>query len=161
MNKRSDDRPHDRERRKTSDEHAQRAEHIRAEHVEHVELAVIPVVQESLTVGKREVETGKVTVEIVPRAQTKVIDVPLEAEEVIVERVPVNRIVEQAQPPREEGETTIMPVYEEVLVVEKRLMLKEEVRISRRKRTLRGRHEAELRSEEVEVRRSSAGEPRG
>ena len=115
---------------------------------------VLPVVREELKVGKREIETGKVTVQIVPHTERKLIEQPLEAETVDVERVPVNRIVERAEPPREEGDVTVVPVYQEVLVIEKKLMLKEEVRIARRKRTLQGRHEAELRCEEVHITRT-------
>jgi hypothetical protein len=62
------------------------------------------------------------------------IDEPLFTDEVSVERVPVNRIVDKAPETRQEGDVTIIPVIEEVITVEKRLLLREEVRI-RRSRT--------------------------
>lgn len=62
------------------------------------------------------------------------IDEPLFTDEVSVERVPVNRIVDAVPETRQEGDVTIIPVIEEVITVEKRLLLREEVRI-RRSRT--------------------------
>ena len=115
---------------------------------------VIPVVRETLQVGKRDIQTGKVTVEVTPNVRKQVVDLPLTEETASIERVPINRVVERAEQPRHEGDLTIIPIYEEVLVVEKRLMLKEEVRIKREKLSRQERREVELRAEEVEVRRS-------
>jgi len=56
----------------------------------------------------------------------------LAEDRVEVTRVPLNREVNAAPPVRTEGEVTIVPVMEEVLVVEKRLVLKEELHIRRR-----------------------------
>jgi stress response protein YsnF len=70
--------------------------------------------------------------------------------------VPVNQIVEQAQPPRTEGDVTIIPVYEEVAVVERRLMLKEEIHIHRHRTTRKENLSIPLRTEEVEISRSDA-----
>jgi uncharacterized protein (TIGR02271 family) len=117
------------------------------------ERTVIPVVRETVQVDKRAVETGKVTVEVVPKVRTEVVEVPLVDEQAVVERVPVNRVVERTEPARQEGDTTIIPVYEEVLVVERRLILKEEVRIRREKRAREEKQEIELRSEEARVSR--------
>ena len=99
---------------------------------------VVPVIQEHLNIGKRTVETGRVRVRKVVREVEETIDQPLAREEVTVERVPVGRIVDGPQQPRQEGEDWIIPIVEEVLVVEKRLMLKEELRV--RKRTVQERH---------------------
>lgn len=48
-----------------------------------------------------------------------------------VQHVPVDRIIEQPPEPRQEGDTMIYPVVEEVLVVEKRFLLREEIHVSR------------------------------
>jgi uncharacterized protein (TIGR02271 family) len=117
---------------------------------------VIPVVRETLQVGKRQVETGKVTVEVTPTLRKQVVDLPLTQETASVERVTINRVVDRPEQPRQEGDLTIVPVYEEVLIVEKRLMLKEEVRIKREKHSRQERREVELRVEEAQVRRSAA-----
>lgn len=70
------------------------------------------------------------------RAEVKpvLVDEPLYVEDVEVERVPVNRIVDGPVETRQEGDITIIPVVEEVVSIQKRLLLKEEVRVRRRRR---------------------------
>jgi uncharacterized protein (TIGR02271 family) len=55
----------------------------------------------------------------------------LSQETVEVERVPVNRVVDSIPQIRTKSDVTIVPVFEERLVVEKQLVLVEEVRIRR------------------------------
>jgi uncharacterized protein (TIGR02271 family) len=117
---------------------------------------VIPVVQEEPIISKREIATGAVRVEVHPSTRSEGLDVPLMEEEAEVQRVPVNRIVERAEAARIEGDVTIIPVYEEVAVVERRLMLKEEIHIRRRRTTRREHLSVPLRTEEVRVTRSDA-----
>lgn len=50
-----------------------------------------------------------------------------------VERVPIRRMIDRPAEIRHEGDTLIVPLMEEVLVVEKRLMLREELHIKRRR----------------------------
>jgi uncharacterized protein (TIGR02271 family) len=121
---------------------------------ESSEVASVPVVRESITVDKRLRETGQVVVHIEPQVKREVVDMSLAGQEVQVERVPVNRPVESASSPRQEGDTTIVPVYEEVLVIEKRLMLKEEIRITRRQRHHQEKREVEVRTEEAHILRA-------
>jgi uncharacterized protein (TIGR02271 family) len=123
------------------------------------ERAVIPVVEEELAVGKREVEAGRVRVTKLVHEEQRVVDQPLTSEEVIVERVPVNRVVEGPVEVRHEGETMIVPLLEEVLVVEKRLMLREEVRISRRRSETHRPQTVTVRKEDVKVERIPADSP--
>ena len=59
---------------------------------------------------------------------------------------------------RHDGDTMIVPVYEEVLVVRKRLMLKEELHITRRKREVSRPQTVSVRREEVEVERLEGSE---
>src|SRR3954469_15149605 len=92
------------------------------------EREVIPVVREDVEIGKRVQETGRVVVHVEPHVKAQVVNVPLVEQDVHVERVPVNRQVDAPAPPRQEGDVTIVPVYEEILVVQKRLVLKEEIR---------------------------------
>lgn len=56
----------------------------------------------------------------------------LNGEEVEVERVPRDEVVTTARQVRHDGEVTVVPIFEEVLFVEKRLVLREEVRIRRK-----------------------------
>jgi uncharacterized protein (TIGR02271 family) len=115
------------------------------------EKLVVPVIAEELDIQKRTVETGRVRVHKSVREREEEVDVPLLREEVHVERVPVNRVIDQAVGVRYEGETLIIPVLEEVLVVEKRLMLREELHVTRRQVETRHHEEVTLRSEEVRV----------
>ena len=82
---------------------------------------VIPVVEERAVILKRKKLTGGMRVRTVVRENEEVIDEPLTTEEVEVERVPLGQWVEAPVPIRQEGETTIITLLEEVVVVEKRL----------------------------------------
>jgi uncharacterized protein (TIGR02271 family) len=96
--------------------------------------AVLSLAEEELEVVKREVVTGGVRVRTVTDTSEELVRQELRGERVEVERVPVDTLIELgAQPPqvRMEGTVTIIPVLEEVLIVEKRLLLKEELRITR------------------------------
>jgi uncharacterized protein (TIGR02271 family) len=94
---------------------------------------VIPVLAEEVMVGKQQVTRGGVRVHKRVATREEVVDAPISAEEVLVERLPINAFV-SGDPPqvREEDGVVIIPVLEEVLVVEKRLFLREEVRLTTR-----------------------------
>ncbi len=113
----------------------------------------VPVVEERLNVSKRVRETGRVRITKHVETRQEIVDEPLLREEVEVERVPVDRYVDAPVPVRSEGDTTIVPVLEEVLVVEKRLLLKEELHITKRRTERRQPQDVTLRSERVEVER--------
>lgn len=113
----------------------------------------IPLVAEELRVEKREAPAERVVVRKTVHVRDEVVEPLLISEEVDVERVAVNRIVAEPSPIRQEGETTIVPVFEEVLVIEKKLLLKEEVRIVRRRREERRPQRVAVRSEEATVER--------
>ena len=70
-----------------------------------------------------------------PRNGTKFAEIELQQEEVTVERVPRGVPIDVVPSVREEDGVLIIPVVEEQLVVTKRLILKEEIRITRRSRT--------------------------
>jgi uncharacterized protein (TIGR02271 family) len=122
------------------------------------EEAVIPVVEEKVSISKRERETGRVVVHVTPHLRDETVDVPLAEEHVSIERVPVNQFVSGPVSVRQEGDVTVVPVLEEVLVVEKRLMLREEVRITRRRETRRHVEHVTLRTEEARVLRADGEE---
>jgi uncharacterized protein (TIGR02271 family) len=115
------------------------------------EQRTIPVAEEMLEVGKRTVQTGTTRITKRVRQREEEIAQPLLTQRVEIERVPVNRFVETALPVREEDGVTIVPVLEEVLVVEKRLLLKEELHIRTVSETVRQPQKVVLRSEEVEI----------
>jgi uncharacterized protein (TIGR02271 family) len=122
---------------------------------------VLPVVSEELKVDKRAVETGTVRVSTRTREREETVDVPLRRDEVDIERVAVNKIVDAWVPVRMEGDATIIPVLEETLVVEKRLLLREEVRVRLKTREEHRPQRVRLRGEDVVVERIPAGKGHG
>jgi uncharacterized protein (TIGR02271 family) len=114
---------------------------------------VVPIVQEELRVDKERQVTGRVRVNKHVHSREEVVDEPGFVEEVQVERIPVNRILEQPISPRQEGDTLIIPLMEEVLVVEKRLVLREELHVKKNRKVVRNPQKLTLRSEEVSVER--------
>jgi uncharacterized protein (TIGR02271 family) len=115
---------------------------------------VIPVWHEELQIGKRIVDTGKgVRVHKTVSAREQIVDQPLLHDELVVEHVPVGQMVTAAQLPatRYDGDTLIVPILEEVLVVEKKMRLKEEVRITRRRHEIHVPQTVLLKSEQVSV----------
>lgn len=114
---------------------------------------VLPLVAETLRVDKRRVERGRVQVQKTVVEHQETVDEPLAYDELQVERVSVGRMVEAPEPVRYEGDLTIIPLFEEVLVVEKRLMLTEEVRVSRTRLERRESQQVTLRREEAVVER--------
>jgi len=100
----------------------------------------IALVEERVHVGKRVVDQGGVRLSTRTETRTENLHVTLEDVAVEVDRVPVGRFVEAAEEARVEGDVTILPVYEERLVVEKRLFLVEEVHVRRLVRA----HEVEV-----------------
>jgi uncharacterized protein (TIGR02271 family) len=91
----------------------------------------IPLLDEELRVEKQSVATGKVRVRTLVENVEEIARAELTEERVEVTRVPVGREVRTAPAVRDEGGVLIVPVMEEVLVVEKRLILKEELHIRR------------------------------
>jgi len=115
---------------------------------------VIPVVHEQLVIKKRSVEREHVRIKTTVSSTEKVVNVPLVKEELQVERVPIGRTVDTKEEPRQEGDTLVVPVYEEVLVVEKRLLLREEIRVTRVRREEQATQRVTLRGENVAIERS-------
>jgi uncharacterized protein (TIGR02271 family) len=112
---------------------------------------VIPVIEERIKVQKREELSGIVEIRKTVNERTQTVDEPLLTQEVEVQRVAINRFVDEAVPVRHEDDTMIIPLLEEVLVVEKRLLLREEVHVKTVRRELHNPQEITLREERVEV----------
>ena len=116
---------------------------------------VLPIVEERLRIDKRTEETGVVRIHKNVTERSETVRFETTDESVVVERVPVDRIVEGPVETRQEGDTTVIPVLEEVVVVEKRLRLIEEVRITRTRTTAPNERTVVLRKEEVVVERET------
>jgi uncharacterized protein (TIGR02271 family) len=120
---------------------------------------IIPVFEETLNVGKRVVETARVRVSRVTHDYQQQVDELLQQEKVEVERVPVDRPIEAMPSVRQEGDVTIIPVVEEVVKIERHLVLKEEVHIRRVKLTERYQETVTLRRQEAVVSRQPLEPP--
>ncbi|WP_174298025.1 DUF2382 domain-containing protein [Sphingomonas bacterium] len=91
----------------------------------------VPVFQESVTVDKIDVQTDAVRVRTSVEEREVLVEEVLARGALKVERFKVDRAVDSAPPPREEGGTTIVSLVEERLVVEKRLFVIEEIHVTR------------------------------
>jgi len=114
---------------------------------------VLPVIEETLTVDTRPVETGRIRIRKVVHAREEFVDPPLRLDDVEIERVPINRVVEGPLPVRYEGDTMIISLLEEVLVIDTRLLLKEEVHITTRRTETHTPERVTLRHEDVTIER--------
>jgi uncharacterized protein (TIGR02271 family) len=123
---------------------------------DQIENVSVPVIEEELEVGKRRVEGDRVSVRTVSSERTEVVEQPLESMEVEVERIAIGREIDTAPEIRNDGDTMIIPIVEERLVVEKRLFLREEVHVHRRRVVTQFRQNVTLRSQEVVVERRDA-----
>ncbi|MCJ2035559.1 YsnF/AvaK domain-containing protein [Methylobacterium sp. J-068] len=96
------------------------------------EEAVLPLIAENARIDRRAVETGRVRVSTRTETVDQVLRETLRSDMVGVTRVAINRTLAEGEVPpvvREANGVTIIPVLEEILVVEKRLVLREEVHV--------------------------------
>ena len=121
-----------------------------------VEEEALPLVEEEVRVRKEKRETGRVHIRKRVREHTETIDEPLLRETVDVERVPIGTVITAPAQTRRDGDTTIIPIMEERLVVVKELVLKEEVHVTRHQTTHHEPQDVTLRREEAEVERSNS-----
>ena len=121
---------------------------------EEQEVAAIPLVEERVSVTRREVETGRLRIQVSVEEREDKVPVELSHDEVEIERVPVNKAVSELPSVRLEGSTTVIPVVEEVVVVEKRLVVVEEIHVRRRATTETRDIPVTIRSEQVRIDRS-------
>ena len=127
--------------------------------IELSETTVIPLVEERLTLDKHTVETGTVRLRKTIQEYSEALDEPLDIHTYDIERIILNRPIEALPSTRQEGETTIYPLVEEQLVLTKQLILKEEVRVTRRRSERRDTQVVTLRREHLTVERELVSPP--
>lgn len=115
----------------------------------------IPLVEEQLRVEKRPVELGRLHIEKTVEEVPENLTVPITRDDVEVQRVPVNQIISSPAQPHQDGDWYVVPVMKEMLVVEKRLMLVEEIRIRRSQVTEQQQITDTVRRERVNINDSS------
>ena len=96
------------------------------------DVAAIPLVEERVLVTKRQVASGRVRVHVNVEEREEIIAEQVCRDDVEVEHVAKNERITELPHVRLEGSTTIVPVVQEVLVVEKAFVLVEEIHIRRR-----------------------------
>lgn len=114
---------------------------------------VIPLVEERVSATKRTIETARVRVRTRIEQREELVRAELSADAVEIERVPIGREVAAVPAVRQEAGTTIVPVVEEVLVVEKKLMLVEEIRLTRTRTTAEFAQPVTLAAQRAEIER--------
>ncbi len=124
-----------------------------ADAVELTETTLIPLVEERLTVDKRVVETGKVRLHKTIQEYSESLNESLDMHTYDIERVLLNQPIDAVPAVRHEEETTIYPLVEEQLVLTKQLILKEEIRVTRRHAVRQDTQVVTLRREHLTVER--------
>lgn len=117
---------------------------------------VLSVIAEQLRIEKRLIEGEGVRVRLVTDEEATPANVTLRTERIEVDHVPIGRVVQSAPPVREEDGVTIIPVMEEVVVTETRLVLKEELHVRRVVDTREHEQTVLLRRQRAEVERLPA-----
>jgi uncharacterized protein (TIGR02271 family) len=114
---------------------------------------VLPLYAEEVSVSRQVVPKSRVQVSRVSHEREQLVDELLAHEHVEIDRIPMGTPVDTIPPIREESGTIIVPVVEEVLVVERRLILKEEVRIRKVRDEERHQERVTIRSQEAIITR--------
>jgi uncharacterized protein (TIGR02271 family) len=117
---------------------------------------VVPILDEEVIANKKVVKTGSVRVQKHVDKRTEHVNMPLMRETVEVRRIPMNRVVETVPQIRTQGDTTVIPVVEEELVVTKRLVLKEEIHLVKHRTRQDERRDVTVDKERAEVMRMDA-----
>lgn len=116
------------------------------------------ILAEALDIQKRMKLTGVVRLEKTVRNSDAVVDEILTSNSITVERRAVNKYMDEVASIRQEGNTMIIPVMEEIVIVTKQLVLKEEIRITNHRQQSLHHETIPLRAEEVQVTRVDPSE---
>ena len=115
---------------------------------------VIPVIEEHVEITKKVIERARVRLSKRVNESVESFDIPLTEEEIVVKRVQKNELVDTAPASmRYEGDVMIIPVLKEVAVIEKRIMLVEEIHVSKYKYDKNEARQVVVRKEEVHIER--------
>lgn len=112
---------------------------------------VFSLAEEQLEADVYEKQIGTVAIE----KRTEVLpvegEIDVDHDEVEIEHREINEPVAESEQPWYDGDTLVVPVYEEVLVTEKHLYLKEEIRVTRVKTTEQVKVQDTVRRQVVDV----------
>ena len=111
------------------------------------------VLHETANVDKKTVTSGKVIIHKKVHEEEETVAVPVAQEELEIKKVAVNKYVDTVPVARQEGDTMIIPVVKEVVVIEKKLLLIEEVHVTKHILQQTQEQTVPLRREEIEIER--------
>lgn len=115
-------------------------------------ISPIPVIEEQMIVEKKTIETGRIIISKKVEEKVETVAVPLHHEEYIVEHVAFDKLIDELPSVRYEGNVMIIPVVKEVMV--KRMLLVEEIQITKLIKETSEPQQMTLRKEVVTVERS-------
>jgi uncharacterized protein (TIGR02271 family) len=115
------------------------------------ETASLPLMEEQVKVGKRQVEAGGVRLRKIVRTETVNQPVQLQREEIIIERVPAGPGASAEKAGAFEGKEIYIPLRREEAVVAKEQRVTEEVRVRKDVHEERQQISEQVRKEDVEV----------
>lgn len=117
----------------------------------------LPVSEEVLAVSTRLVDTGRgVRIHKTVQSGPVHVDETLVQDEIDVQHIAIDRTLDQGEAlpaTRYEGDVLIIPVCEEILVVERRMRLKEELHVTRLRRETSHTETVMLKTEHVSIER--------
>jgi stress response protein YsnF len=116
----------------------------------------IPLHVEEVSVSRREVEKANVQIALITGTREQLVEKELTHVRVEIERVPIGRTIEVVPSISQQDDITIIPVVEEIVVVERRLVLKEEIRIRRASTKEQHQETVVLRQQEALITRKEA-----
>lgn len=120
---------------------------------------VVPIYQEQASVSKRPIVTGRVKVSRVTHQSELLLTETLARQQVKIDRIPIGKLIDAVPKIREEGDVIIVPIVEEIPVVEHRLVLIEEVWVRRVRSKENHRERVMLRCQEAVVTRAPVEPP--
>ena len=123
-------------------------------HGEALAETVIALHAEEVVISRHQIDTTEVRIATVTHEASTIVREEFIRETVQIERTPIGRIVDSAPEVRQEGDVTIIPVIEEVIVVQRKLLLKEEIRVRRARTATEHVETVTLRQQDVEVTRT-------
>lgn len=88
---------------------------------------VIPLPEERVNVTKKETPAGSVGVSTILDEHTELVSASLAKETVEIKRIPIDLEIDTVPEIQQDGDIIIIPIVEEKLVIEKRLVLREEI----------------------------------
>lgn len=120
---------------------------------------VLPLVSEEATIVKRDVLRARTRIHVLTDTAEELLKAELKVEDVEISHIPINRCLEPGEKPpeqRSENGVLIIPLIEEVAVLEKRLLLREEIHIHHRSQLETVEMPVSLRKQRVEIERLNA-----